>query len=240
MENKNTGSNLLSPLKYLIRVTISSFLAVLCLWLTTSWAWANSTEVHIGVLAKRGYEKSIERWNAMAEYLNESLPAYQFSIVPMAFGDIQVIVKNQMVDFVIVNPGIYVDLSVKYGIRRVLTLVNKLSIDNHVSEFGSVIFTLKDHNNLRHLSDLKNQRLAAVHQTSLGGWVMALRELRISGIDQWDLASLLFLNTHDAVVNAVLNREAEIGIVRTDTLERMTLEGKLNQHDFRHHITQDL
>lgn len=233
MENKNTGSNVLSPLKYLIRITIRSFFAVLCLWLTASWVWASSTEVRIGVLAKRGYEKSMERWNATAEYLNESLPAYQFSIVPMAFDDIQVIVKNQMVDFIIVNPGIYVDLSVKYGIRRVLTLVNKLSIDSHVSEFGSVIFTLKDHNNLRHLSDLKNQRVAAVHQTSLGGWIMALRELRTSGVDEWSLASLLFLNTHDAVVNAVLKREAEIGIVRTDTLERMAQEGKLNQYDLR-------
>ncbi|MES9847235.1 MAG: phosphate/phosphite/phosphonate ABC transporter substrate-binding protein, partial [Candidatus Thiodiazotropha sp.] len=194
---------------------------------------ADTTEVRIGVLAKRGPEKSLERWSATADYLNTTLPAYRFRIIPMAFDDIQILVKNQMVDFVIVNPGIYVNLSVKYGVRRVLTLINKLSHESQVSSFGSVVFTLNELENIRNLADLKDQRVAAVHSTSLGGWIMARRELRIEGLEKWDFASLLFLNTHDAVVNAVLNREAEVGIVRTDTLERMAQEGKLNQDDLR-------
>jgi two-component system sensor histidine kinase TtrS len=196
-------------------------------------ASAEPQEIRIGVLAKRGPEKSLERWSATAQYLNTTLPEYRFKIVPMAFDDIQILVKNQMVDFVIVNPGIYVNLSVKYGVRRVLTLVNKLSDESQVSKFGSVIFTLTERENIQQLSDLKNQRVAAVHNTSLGGWIMARRELLIAGIEKWDFASLLFLNTHDAVVNAVLKREAEVGIVRTDTLERMSQEGKLNLDDLR-------
>ncbi|MEW8050127.1 MAG: PhnD/SsuA/transferrin family substrate-binding protein [Candidatus Thiodiazotropha sp.] len=194
---------------------------------------ADTTEVHIGVLAKRGPDKSLERWSATADYLNATLPDYRFKIIPMAFDDIQILVKNQMVDFVIVNPGIYVNLSVKYGVRRILTLVNKLSHESQVSRFGSVIFTYKELGNIRKLTDLKDQRVAAVHSTSLGGWIIARRELRMEGMEKWDFASLLFLNTHDAVVNAVLNREAEVGIVRTDTLERMAQEGKLNQDDLR-------
>ncbi|MES9992076.1 MAG: PhnD/SsuA/transferrin family substrate-binding protein [Candidatus Thiodiazotropha sp.] len=195
--------------------------------------FADTAEIRIGVLAKRGPEKSLERWSATADYLNATLPEYRFKIVPMAFDDIQILVKNQMVDFVIVNPGIYVNLSVKYGVRRVLTLVNKLSNESQVSRFGSVIFTLWDRQNIQDLNDLKNQRVAAVHSTSLGGWIMARRELRVAGIEKWDFASLLFLNTHDAVVNAVLKREAEVGIVRTDTLERMAQEGKLELRDLR-------
>jgi two-component system sensor histidine kinase TtrS len=196
-------------------------------------ATAETREIRIGVLAKRGPEKSLERWSATAEYLNDTLPAYRFKIIPMAFDDIEILVKNEMIDFVIVNPGIYVNLSVKYGVRRVLTLINKLSHESQVSSFGSVIFTLRERENIKKLTDLRDQRVAAVHSTSLGGWIMVRRELRIAGIEKWDFASLLFLNTHDAVVNAVLRREAEIGIVRTDTLERMTQEGKLNQDDIR-------
>ncbi|PUB75773.1 MAG: diguanylate cyclase [gamma proteobacterium symbiont of Ctena orbiculata] len=230
---RQTTQPVFTPLKQRYHSPAKRLIAIIVLWFAASLVLAETPEIRIGVLAKRGPDKSLERWSATAEYLNATLPAYRFKIVPMAFDDIQILVKNQMVDFVIVNPGIYVNLSVKYGVRRVLTLVNKLSDESQVSRFGSVIFTLRDREDIQHLADLKNQRVAAVHSTSLGGWIMARRELRVAGIEKWDFASLLFLNTHDAVVNAVLKREAEVGIVRTDTLERMAQEGKLEQQDFR-------
>lgn len=197
------------------------------------WSLAAADEVRIGVLAKRGYDKSMEKWGPTAEYLNRMLPQHQFKMVPMKFDDITVIVKNRMVDFVIVNPGIYVDLSVKYDVRRILTLINALSGDTRITRFGGVIFTFKNNPNVYELPDLANHRVAAVHPTSLGGWIMALREIRNAGIDTWDMASLSYLGTHDAVVEAVLRQEADAGIVRTDTLERMAQEGKVSLDDFR-------
>ncbi|MES9929277.1 MAG: PAS domain S-box protein [Candidatus Thiodiazotropha sp. 6PDIVS] len=126
-----------------------------------------------------------------------------------------------------------VDLAVRYGARRILTLVNELSPENHTSQFGSVIFTLESNDDIKRLGNLKNQRVAAVHPTSLGGWIMAQRELQTHDIDRWSFASLRFLNTHDAVVNAIQSREAEVGIVRTDTLERMNHEGLIEKENFR-------
>jgi two-component system sensor histidine kinase TtrS len=222
-----------NPLKQKKFFLFCQFSIILLLWFNAPWIMADTKEVRIGVLAKRGTEKSIERWNSTSDYLNSTLPNYRFKIIPMAFDDIEILVKNQMVDFIIVNSGIYVNLSVKYGVRRILTLVNKLTHDSNVSRFGSVIFTLRKHEHINALGDLKNQRVAAVHNTSLGGWIMARRELQIANVEKWDFASLLFLNTHDAVVNAVLKREAEVGIVRTDTLERMAQEGKLDMEYLR-------
>lgn len=201
--------------------------------LPSAWQTATADEVRIGVLAKRGYEKSLEKWNATADYLNQTLPQHHFRVVPMKFDDIPVIVKNRLVDFVIVNPGIYVNLSVEYGVRRILTLINELSDDTSITKFGSVIFTRKGNQQIYTLSDLANHRLAAVHHTSLGGWIMALREIRSAGIETWNLASLSFLGTHDAVVEAVLHKEADVGIVRTDTLERMAHEGKITLDQLR-------
>ena len=210
---------------------ILPFLLTCCL--STAWHSATADEVRIGVLAKRGYDISMEKWSATAEYLNKSLPQHQFRIVPMKFDDIPLIVKNQLVDFVIVNPGIYVNLSVKYGVQRILTLINDLSSDTSSTKFGSVIFSLKSNSSIEYLSDIANRRVAAVHNTSLGGWIMALRELQGANIETWDLASLSFLGTHDAVVQAVLHQEADVGIVRTDTLERMAQEGKIKLDQLR-------
>lgn len=212
---------------------IRSIAIFICLLLSVSNLSAEQKEVRIGVLAKRGFEKVHERWDATAAYLTESLPGYQFRIVPMAFDDIPVLVKNQLVDFVIVNSSIYIDLTVKYGARRILTLVNKLSSNKSTSQFGSVIFTLKSNTEINSLADAENHRVAAVHPTSLGGWIMAQREFQSVGLDRWDLASLMFLNTHDAVVNAIQQRQAEVGVVRTDTLERMAHEGLLELDNFR-------
>ncbi len=216
--------------------TLRSLAILICLW--PGLAWADPVEVNFGVLAKRGYAKSQERWQATADYLNANIPGYRFKIVPMTFGDIPVIVKNRLVDFVIVNPGIYVNLAETYGVRRILTLVNELSPGYPVSRFGSVIFTLKSNTHITDLKGLKNQRIAAVHRTSLGGWIMALKEFKAEGLDRWDFASLLFMNTHDAVVEAVTQRKAEAGIVRTDTLERMAREGLIRIEDY-HILSQD-
>ncbi len=209
------------------RFLLGALLILACSCLPIAWSTVVAQEVRIGVLAKRGYDKSLEKWNATADYLNQTLPQHQFRVVPMKFDDIPVVVKNQLVDFVIVNPGIYVDLSVRYGVRRILTLINELSSDSSITKFGSVIFTSKSNQSIHYLSDLVDHRVAAVHHTSLGGWIMALREIQGAGIKTWDLASLSFLGTHDAVVEAVLHQEADVGIVRSDTLERMAQEGKI-------------
>jgi len=184
--------------------------------------------VKIGVLAKRGAERTILKWGPTAEFLNQKFSQFQFEIVPMKFDEIPLLVKNELVDFVIVNPAIYVELYLKYDIRRILTLNNQLAPGTDLTQFGSVIFTHIDRNDLNSLENLKDQRIAAVHPTSLGGWMMALREMKKIGINEHHLKSVDYLQTHDAVVNSVLAETTDIGIVRTDTLERMQAEKHLN------------
>jgi len=71
-------------------------------------------------------------------------------------------------------------------------------------------------------------------KTSFGGWLMAWREMKEAGLDPFsDFTSLQFGGTHDAVVYAVRDRKVDAGTVRTDTLERMQMEGKINLADFR-------
>jgi hypothetical protein len=64
--------------------------------------------------------------------------------------------------------------------------------------------------------------------SEFGGWHMALREFRAAGIDPGrDCARLFFLDSHTDVVRAVLSGEADIGTVRTDTLERRAANGEI-------------
>ncbi len=184
--------------------------------------------MRIGVLAKRGAQKALQKWNPTADYLNATLPQLSFRIIPMEFDEIPLLVKSGLVDFVIVNSAIYVDLSVRYGIRPILTLNNRLLRERNLTEFGSVIFTRADEQALNSLTDTRGKQVAAVHATSLGGWMMAYREFLHAGINRKLFASLSFVDTHDRVAEQVLAGRVDAGIVRTDTLERMAQEGKID------------
>jgi two-component system sensor histidine kinase TtrS len=182
----------------------------------------------VGVLANKGLAQALKEWSPLAEYLDWNIPGYQFELVPLDFDGVRRAVENKSIDFLITNSGYYIELESTYGVSRIAT--RKTQLDNHASTlFGGVIFTRVDRKDINTLDDLKGKSFMAVEKTSLGGWLMAWRELRRAGIDPLtDTSSFRFGGTHDAVVHAVLKGEAEAGTVRTDTLERMSAEGKID------------
>jgi PAS domain S-box-containing protein len=186
-------------------------------------------EVSIGVLAKRGAEPTVARWQPTADYLSEHLKDHRFVIVPVDFERIYDAVAHHDVDFVLANSAIYVELEVRYGASRIVTLLNRGPQGKGYTRFGGVIFTRAERRDIETLKDLVGRRFAAVKENSFGGYLMALRELVHHGIDPGsDFSALSFEGTHDAVVYAVLEGHSDAGTVRTDTLERMAQEGKID------------
>ncbi|HKL81969.1 MAG TPA: response regulator [Desulfobacter sp.] len=197
---------------------------------TSSFAGTNL--IKIGVLAKRGTDHCLKQWSPTAEYLSNVIQDYTFKIIPIDFNNIAPKVKNGDVDFILANSAIYVELEVMHGVSRITTLKNK-RLNGTYTTFGGVVFCLKQNSDIRTYSDLKNKHFSAVSENSFGGWLMAWRELKEAGIDPYkDFSKLSFAGTHDQVVNSVLNKEVDAGTVRTDTLERMQMEGKINLDDF--------
>ncbi|MDJ0649691.1 MAG: PhnD/SsuA/transferrin family substrate-binding protein [Xenococcaceae cyanobacterium MO_188.B19] len=191
------------------------------------------TVLKIGVLAKRGTEKALSQWQPLAEYLSTNIPEYTFQIVPLNFEEIYQAVEDNSIDFIIANSGMYVDFEANYGANRIATLKN-LRLGNPYTIFGGVILVKADRQDINTLKDLKGKTFMAVNETSLGGWQMAWGVLQEEGIDpKKHFQELSFGNTHDAVVTAVLKGEVDAGTVRTDTLERMSAEGKIKLAEFK-------
>jgi twitching motility protein PilJ len=194
----------------------------------------------IGVLAKRGPVKTIEKWKATADYLTETIPGMEFTIIPLDFNRIYQAVKNDSVHFVLANSAIYIEMQKTYGIKAVLTMINSRQ-GKPLNTFGGVIFVKADNASINSLNDLKGKKFAAVKKNSFGGWHMAYRLLKSEGIDPFsDFSKMVFAGTHDRVVLAVFRGGMDGGTVRTDTLERMDAEGKINMADFKIiHLNQD-
>lgn len=195
-------------------------------------AYAETSELKIGVLAKRSPDITLKHWNDTAHYLSLAIPQYHFTIIPLHFDEIESAVKTKRIDFLLANSGIYVNLSYEYYLRAIATLKRNLFGKGH-TYFGSVVFSRKDKQHIQTFSDLKGKNIAAVAANSLGGWIAALREFKHDNVKVSNFASLDFLNSHDAVVYKILNGEKDVGIVRTDTLERMEAEGKIDINQFK-------
>ena len=197
--------------------------------------WTNVTTaqpvVCIGVLAKRGVQKTMEKWQETSIYLSKKLKK-EFRIVPIGFDDVEPALQNKTIDFLLANSAFYARFEEKYHLKAIVTMINKKGI-NAMDKFGGVLFVRKD-SKINELSDIRGKRFMCVEFSSFGGAQMAIRLLKEHDINpKRDCAAFTEGGTHDNVVMAVLNRKVDIGTVRSDTLERMAAEGKISLKDFK-------
>jgi len=192
----------------------------------------NKSDLRIGVLAHRGDQKTLARWTPLINYLNTTLEQIHTTLVPIPFEGVKQHVRSQSIDFLIVNPVLYVELENKYGLSRIASMLNRHQNDvASTDQYGSVIFTLRNHPLDLKPEALHNKRVAAVDPNSLGGWLMAVEtflenDVALEGTD------CHFLSSHDAVVSAVLDGKADVGIVRSGILEQMANNGQLRLDTF--------
>ena len=203
-------------------------------------AWSAPTEVRIGVLAFRGKTECLKRWTPTAKYLASQITDHDFRIVPLTLDEMRRAVTSGSVEFVLTNPGNYVELEASSGISRVATLrtPGDFSAGN---VFGAVMFVRADRIDIHTPADLVGKRFMAVRPNAFGGYQMAWRELKKLDIDpNGDFSELRFSGfPQDQVAFAVLNGKVDAGTLRTGVLEALAAEGRISLSKFRILAPQD-
>lgn len=194
----------------------------------------SSSLIKIGILAHRGKANASKVWKPLILYLQENLPAYQFKIIPVDFSEMHAFVNHRRIDLLISNPGFYIELLKRHDVEPLATLEKEYQ-GMRFSQYGAVIFTLKDNSNIDTLEDLKQRKFMGVYPDAFGGFQMAWRELREHDIDPYtELADLRFSGfPHSAVVAAVATGIVDAGTVRTGILESMHNSGLIDINDFK-------
>ncbi len=202
--------------------------------LFSQYCYAVKKEVHIGVLAVWGESITHEMWQPTMDYLNNTIAGYNFTLVPIKLKQVANEVKQKKIEFIITNPGNYIELEATYGVSRLITIKTKKQ-NKSSNQFGAVIFTRSDRTDIQSLQDLKNKSFMGVSKKAFGGFQIAWLEFKKMGIDPFeDFSSVQFSGLpQDKIVYAVLNREVDAGTVRTATLERMAEEKLIDIKQFK-------
>lgn len=192
------------------------------------------TEVKIAVLAFRGEDAALRKWQPTADYLSAQVPGHVFRIVTLSLSEMMDVVANGSVDFILTNPGNYVEHEARHGVVRIATL-KPLSFRAAGNKFGAVIFSRADRRDVTTIKDLLGKSFMAINEDAFGGFQMAWREMQAQGVDPFDdLSELVFAGfPQDQVVDAVLAGRVDAGTCRTGVLENLADEGRIDLTQIR-------
>ena len=207
------------------------FLIILLLALYSATVKAENSFIRIGVLNNQNKPplEVIQQWYPTADYLAMTLPGYDFEIVPLGFYEIEAAVGKGKIDFILTNPGIFINLAARNWVTPMVTINNVIG-DASYSSYASVIITRSDNEKINQLNSLKGVRFMAVNENSFGGFQMAWREMNKAGLNpHFDLLQLIFVDNHQQVVKAIIDKKVDAGTVRTDTLEKMLEQGLIDK-----------
>lgn len=195
---------------------------------------AAEKEVRIGVLAVWGEKITHDMWQPTIKYLNNTIPNHHFILKPLKLGQTTSSVQQNSIDFILTNPGNYIDLEARFGISRLATLKTKRQ-NKTSNQFAAIIFTRNNRDDIQTLNDLRDKSFMGVKKKAFGGFQMAWLEFKKIGLDPFeDFSSLQFSGLpQDKIVYAVLNGDVDAGTVRTTTLERMAAEGLIDINKFK-------
>ncbi len=209
-------------------------IGILLLWLVAWQSPAADREITVGVLAHRGVDTAIEMWSPTIAYLEEHISERKFRLMPLDLQQMSEALSRGELDFILTNPGNYVELEAGYGITRIATLKNSRH-GRPSKTFGAVIFTRASHDDIHTLADLRGKTFDAVDEGAFGGFQMAWRELMDAGIDPFsDFSELRFSGfPQDKIVFDVRDGRFDAGTVRTDILEGLAGKGIVELADFR-------
>ncbi len=214
---------------------IKKILSVIGLFMVLVSHTCIAAEYFVAVRAKSGIDHAIQKWQPTLDYLSNKIPAHSFRLKPIvSLKEISSLAAKGDFDFLITNPASYVELKHLYGALALATLNNRRA-NTAQSHFGTVIFTHAKNNDIITLTDLKGRRVMAVSEPAFGGWRVAMLEIMSSGLDpQRDFSELLFAGgLQKNVVYAVRDGLSDVGVVRTDQLERMEAAGEIDMRYFR-------
>lgn len=190
-------------------------------WFVASAAWATPIRFGISEFAEHSVNEPIIP--ATVALLEKTFGKDNVSAVTYSVAELQQAAKTGAVDIILSSAGTYRRLSLEgAGVHSLASVASARVSDPNYAD-GSVFFARNDREDIRSIEDLRGKTVAANHRWAFSGWQTAMGELLEHGIVPDGFFGEVHFKGHDMpqVVSAVVNGEADAGIVRACFLEDM-------------------
>jgi phosphonate transport system substrate-binding protein len=178
---------------------------------------ASQQKILIGILPEMNVFKQKQRFKLLGEYLSKkSGMSVEFTILSR-YGNIVERFSAEKMD-----GAFFGSFTGALAIKRlgVIPLARPVNLDG-TSTYQGYLFTRKD-SGIKTVKDMKNKRMAFVDKATTAGYLFPLAYLKENGIADTDhfFRETLFTGSHDAAINAVLNRTADLGAAKHSVYDR--------------------
>jgi len=168
-----------------------------------------------------------EMWDETASYLTDAIDNHSFEIVRLSIDTLDQQVEDQTIDLFVVDPMVYVELSVRYGASNILTISRDINGIGY-SSAGAVIFTSST-SDISSLDELKNKSMIATNENSFSGWAITYKTFMDENVDPYnDFSTLDFNDDSYYIIEKVLDGTYDSATLPSGVIERMVADGDLS------------
>jgi predicted Ser/Thr protein kinase len=192
----------------------------------------HQSQYTVGVLAIRDDEETLRSYNTTFQsYLSETVgkqfyPPISFDIKAFNISTLYEALgtkPNRQVDFVYVSPSVQSCIEAEFGVKSVVSQISKHLVGNEIyelDEFGGVMFTKSDNNEINTIHDIKGKVIAATSISTFDSGQLQFVEMIKMGMSYInDPKQIIFTSNPELIVTGVLSGEFSVGFVRTGQLE---------------------
>ncbi len=190
--------------------------------------WEQKQYLTLGVFNYLGDEATLAQYTPIVEYLNQKLTHEHIRLEVLSQAQIDARLNAGTLDFITTNPTHYLKLRQSDKVTGVLASLIESHQGHPAPCIAGVMFTRADRHDLQKLADMRGMIVAAPSIDNFGAFRTQQYELLRAGVRlPQDVKAVRELKTQEAVVQAVLQRTADVGFVRAGTLEDMEASGQI-------------
>jgi phosphonate transport system substrate-binding protein len=185
-------------------------------------------ELLIGLIPEQNVFRQRERYMALRKYLSDKLGISINFTSLSRYGNIIERFTSEKMDGAFFGSFTYALAHSQLGVEPIARPVN---LDG-TSTYQGYLFVRKD-SGIRSVSQMKGKRFVFVERATTAGYVFPLAYFRENGIKDPHayLGETFFAGSHDAAIQAVLNKEAEIGAAKNTMYDQLATENPRIQNE---------
>jgi diguanylate cyclase (GGDEF)-like protein/PAS domain S-box-containing protein len=189
--------------------------------------------LNVGVLSFRPVDENQRIWHPLVDEVHKYNPNLDVNLTSGSLSEIEALVAQNKLDFVVVHPAAFVEMEYKYGITNIASLVRQEKYGSqHLNRYGGVIVTLSSRHDIHSLKDVRGKTIATTHKEAAAAMLMQQEEFSKVGIDILKDCQMIFTGMpNEKVLETLRSKRADIGFFRTGYIEELIEKGKLKKDE---------